>query len=328
MILHGSVAFFLGLGFMADQAPIIIKRKKVIQGGGHHGGAWKVAYADFVTAMMAFFLLMWLLNATTEEQRKGIADYFNPTIPVAAVSGGGTDALNGDSVLTEDTLSASADYQSRPGKKGEIPSEEELKEQISGLAEEAGIADAENRVRVKETDEGTVIELVDATGLPLFDLGSATASDDLKALISATAKVVTETGADIKITGHTDGQVYATEGYSNWELSADRANIARRLLIEAGVGADRIVEVAGKADREPIAEDRNAPVNRRIAIVLRKNNGSKDHAAEATAQHSAGNHQIPKSAPVLESHFEGHGLDGHSDDEANGSHGPAQESHH
>jgi len=84
---------------------IIIKRVKKIQGGGHHGGAWKVAYADFVTAMMAFFLLMWLLNATTEEQRKGIADYFNPSIPIAAVSGGGADALNGDSVTAEASLS-------------------------------------------------------------------------------------------------------------------------------------------------------------------------------------------------------------------------------
>ena len=88
----------------ANAPVIIIKRKKIIAGGGHHGGAWKVAYADFVTAMMAFFMLMWLLNATTESQRKGIADYFSPTIPMARVSGGGDGAFGGDSVFTEDTL--------------------------------------------------------------------------------------------------------------------------------------------------------------------------------------------------------------------------------
>src|SRR6056297_3669847 len=87
-----------------NTAPVIIKRKKIVAGGGHHGGAWKVAYADFVTAMMAFFMLMWLLNATTEKQRKGIADYFNPTIPLNRVSGGGDGALGGDSTFTEQTL--------------------------------------------------------------------------------------------------------------------------------------------------------------------------------------------------------------------------------
>lgn len=93
----------------SNAAPVIIKRKKVIKGGGHHGGAWKVAYADFVTAMMAFFLLMWLLNATTEKQRKGISDYFNPTIPVNRISGGGDGAFNGDSVLSEEQMAYSGD---------------------------------------------------------------------------------------------------------------------------------------------------------------------------------------------------------------------------
>lgn len=92
------------MGAQANAAPVIIKRKKVIKGGGHHGGAWKVAYADFVTAMMAFFMLMWLLNATTEQQRKGIADYFSPTIPINRVSGGGNGAFGGDSVFSEETL--------------------------------------------------------------------------------------------------------------------------------------------------------------------------------------------------------------------------------
>ena len=92
----------------ANLAPVIIKRKKVVKGGGHHGGAWKVAYADFVTAMMAFFMLMWLLNATTEQQRKGLADYFSPTIPIVRISGGGNGAFGGDSIFSEMTLPQTA----------------------------------------------------------------------------------------------------------------------------------------------------------------------------------------------------------------------------
>ncbi|WOI52705.1 flagellar motor protein MotB [Parvularcula sp. LCG005] len=252
----------------ANQAPIIIKRKKVIKAAGHHGGAWKVAYADFVTAMMAFFLLMWLLNATTEEQRKGLADYFNPSIPIAAVSGGGTDALNGDSVLTEENFSQSNDYLAIR-QDTVIPATEDLKAEIAKIAEQAGITDAEGRVRVTETEEGTLIELVDVAGKPLFGTGSAMASDDLNKLIAATAIAVEKTGAAIKITGHTDGVAYANnQGYTNWELSADRANTARRMLIAAGVMPRKIREVSGRADREPIGEGPNDPINRRIAIVL------------------------------------------------------------
>lgn len=254
---------------MSEQAPIIIKRKKVIAGGGHHGGAWKVAYADFVTAMMAFFLLMWLLNATTEDQRKGLADYFNPTIPIAAVSGGGTDALSGDSVVASDTMSQSAQYQSTNPSKAVLPPEDSLKAEIEELATEAGIDDAGGRVRVTKTEEGTVIELVDITGKPLFSSGSAIASPDLQILIAATAKVVFATGATIKITGHTDGVAFSRGGYSNWELSADRANTARRMLISSGIDGDLIQEVSGRADREPVGRDRNDPANRRIAIILK-----------------------------------------------------------
>ena len=130
----------------ANAAPVIIKRKKVIAGGGHHGGAWKVAYADFVTAMMAFFLLMWLLNATTEKQRKGIADYFNPTIPVNRVSGGGDGAFGGDSVFSEDVLAQSGTGGSRtvPTAErqalGNVSSEAE---QAAAAADEAGLREIE-----------------------------------------------------------------------------------------------------------------------------------------------------------------------------------------
>jgi chemotaxis protein MotB len=253
---------------MSEKAPIIIKRKRVVVAGGHHGGAWKVAYADFVTAMMAFFLLMWLLNATTEEQRKGLADYFNPTLPIASTSAGGSEALNGDSILTEETLSQSAEYESRNNRRAPIPPKEAILAEIQRLAKESGIEDAESRIRVTVTEEGTVVELIDVEGRPLFGTGSAVPSEDLKLLIEAAANAVEKTGASLKIVGHTDGRRYASYLYSNFELSAERANAARRMLIEAGVDTALIKEVAGRADREPLTPDLNDPANRRIAIIL------------------------------------------------------------
>ena len=254
---------------MSDKAPIIIKKKKVVAGGGHHGGAWKVAYADFVTAMMAFFLLMWLLGATTEDQRKGIADYFNTTIPIAASSGGGTDALNGDSILTEEKLARSGDFQQPNSVRAVKKSPAELEKEIKGIAERAGLLDAEGRVKVRKTDEGTVIELVDSEGGALFPSGSAEPSRDLRLLMLSASDAIKRSDAQIKITGHTDARLYATENYTNWELSADRANAARRMLLEVGVPTERIDEVSGRADRDPIGENPNDPVNRRIAIVLK-----------------------------------------------------------
>lgn len=250
-------------------APIIIKRKRVIQAAGHHGGAWKVAYADFVTAMMAFFLLMWLLGATTEDQRKGIADYFNTTIPISATTGGGVDALNGDSVLTEEQLARSGEFTAPHNRRAVIPESEALREEIQKLARNAGIEDAEDRIIVRKTDEGTVIELVDTAGDPLFASGSAEPSEGLKVLINSAINAIQSSGADVKVTGHTDGYLFTTDDYTNWELSADRANTARRLLLAGGISLDRIVEVAGRADRDPIGKDHQDPANRRIAIILK-----------------------------------------------------------
>ncbi len=254
---------------MSEVRPIIVKRKKVVVEAGHHGGAWKVAYADFVTAMMAFFLLMWLLNATTEEQRKGLADYFNPSIPIAAVSGGGRDALHGDNVLTEQDFPSNGEYWTPNPRKVVVPEEDALKAEIQKLADGSGLSNADGRVVVRKTPEGTVIELVDTKGEALFASGSSTPSDDLELLIASAAKVIIETGADIKITGHTDAAAFIGSAYSNWELSAERANTARRLLLKAGMPPERIQEVSGRADRDPVGNSPNDPANRRIAIVLR-----------------------------------------------------------
>lgn len=257
--------------------PIIIRRKKVYAADGHHGGAWKVAYADFVTAMMAFFLLMWLLNATTESQRKGIADYFSPNIPIAAVSGGGAGALSGDSIFTEDTLAKSGTgVKSETGHMMSKDKQEDAAKQAAQAQLEALNAAliSENEgfiqhVSLKLSSDGLVIELTDTETAPLFLLGDATPSDLLKQLL----KVVTESFGsvknNIKIVGHTDNSGFVNDTrYSNWELSTDRANTARRLLMSYGFPYEQVSEVSGKAYMAPLADDPSAAQNRRISITI------------------------------------------------------------
>lgn len=248
---------------------IIIKKKKVVAKGGHHGGAWKVAYADFVTAMMAFFLLMWLLNATTEQQRKGIADYFDPSIPISPMSGGGSDMLMGDDVLSSQTMAAS-----RPSEPADMRSAKSIEQALNAAISRTGASIDGERLRVTEVEEGTLIELIEGEKRALFTTGSAAPSGDLAALLSAVSDVINASGADVKITGHTDGHQYGTDNYTNWELSADRANTARRLLLAGGVPAHAVVEVSGKADRVPLADDRWGAANRRIAITLLAEEGA------------------------------------------------------
>jgi chemotaxis protein MotB len=241
---------------------IIVKRRRGGQAPAHHGGAWKVAYADFVTAMMAFFLLMWLLNATTEEQRKGLAEYFDPSIPISAVSGGGTDMLSGDTVYADDTLA----HSNHGG-------EAETTESSTALAEriEASLQDAlsEDQVRVTLSDEGVVVELLETEGAPLFALGNADPSALLSDALGRIAPVLIDSGRPIKIEGHTDALRYREgSNYTNWELSTDRANAARRIAVEFGLSPERISEVVGKADRRPLVADRAAPQNRRISFIM------------------------------------------------------------
>ncbi len=266
--------------------PLIIKRKKVVKGGGHHGGAWKVAYADFVTAMMAFFLLMWLLTATTEEQRKGLADYFNPTIPISRISGGGSDALNGSSIFTEETLArmgTGASHQrsvespapARNGselKSGAGPDQADIEKNLKSLKESLseGSKALSEHLLIKMSPEGIVLELVDSESTPLFPVGRSTPSDLLVELLNLVSGSFSSFENDIKIVGHTDNRRYRNDAmYDNWNLSADRANTARRLLVNAGVSKYRIREVSGKADTDPLIPDNpSAAQNRRISITI------------------------------------------------------------
>ena len=273
---------------MSDQpAPIIIKRKKVIA-AGHHGGAWKVAYADFVTAMMAFFLLMWLLGATTEKQRKGIADYFNPTIPINKVSGGGSGAFGGDSVFTENTLAANgtgagvtlpsagvenqgengedADAENGGGeKKDEL---EDIEKKLSAKSGESMVSDLLQRhVVTRLTDEGLIVEVFDIPDAPLFD-GPNTPSRVLTDVIAAIAEVFRVSPNSIAVQGHMATVPLAARENPVWERSTDRANIVREILTSEGLNPRRMQRVTDFGDLKPVAQASLAIRNNRIEIIL------------------------------------------------------------
>ena len=271
----------------SNAAPVIIKRKKVIQGGGHHGGAWKVAYADFVTAMMAFFMLMWLLNATTEKQRKGIADYFNPTIPIVRISGGGSGAFGGDSVFSEQQLAqngtgASAGKPTDQNKalgattgegEGETAELKEIEKKLTARGGESMTMDNMMRhVTTRVTDEGLVIELFDLPDLPLFAEGSAmpeTVSKDIAAML---AEVLALTQNQIAINGHVKSYPVMLIDNPAWDLSANRAQVMRGLIESSGLPAARMQRISSYSDRLSSTPNPTDTRNNRLEVILLRKN--------------------------------------------------------
>ncbi len=255
----------------ANVAPIIIKKKKVVKGGGHHGGAWKVAYADFVTAMMAFFMLMWLLNATTEQQRKGIADYFSPAIPINRVSGGGTGAFAGESIFSEEALpqNGTGGTDTAEGAGDQEKALKTLDDTLRGLGGESAVMEnALRHVVTRITDEGLVIELFELEDIPLFEDGSAQPTQllkDLATMISGLAETVTN---KIAVGGHVQAQPIVLAQNRVWELSAARATTLREMLQGNGIKPERIRRVTGHADRDPVTTNRMAVRNNRMEIIL------------------------------------------------------------
>jgi chemotaxis protein MotB len=277
-----------------NAAPVVIKRKKIIQGGGHHGGAWKVAYADFVTAMMAFFMLMWLLNATTEKQRKGLADYFNPTIPVNRISGGGDGALGGDSVTTEDTRAqsgrgasslhpteerrasgardAEATGKTPEAAEGGMEETSDLAEIERKLAARSGesmtMEQALRHVTTRVTDEGLVIEVFDLEERTLFDGDTATPQPVLRDIAALLSDVVTITTNPIAVNGHVRSFPITLIDHPGWTLSAQRAQTLRDLLEGAGLPAGRVQRISGFSDRKPVTANPMAARNNRLEVIL------------------------------------------------------------
>lgn len=267
-------------------APTIIKRKKVSGGDGHHGGAWKVAYADFVTAMMAFFMLMWLLNATTEQQRKGIADYFSPTIPINRVSGGGSGAFGGDNIFTEESLAQSGTGISQPtigmnpvrsesdeagdaAEAAQVAALRDIEAILMGQGGESMLSDqALRHIVTRLTDEGLVIDIFDLPGAELFEAESVTPNPVAREIATILGRLFQSVSNPVAIKGHLQAQSVLRVDNPLWELSTGRAG-QMRLLIEAG-GLDprRIARITGAGDRVPIVADTTAPRNNRIEIVL------------------------------------------------------------
>lgn len=256
-----------------DARPIIIKRKKIVVGGGHHGGAWKVAYADFVTAMMAFFLMMWLLGATTESQRRGLADYFNPTIPVHRISSGGDGMFGGTDLETRNQLGPSTpdttDSDRAALAQAETASFEEITQRLRGLGGESPVLDrALRHVITRQTDEGLVIELFDLPGAPLFLADTADPMPILAAVIAVVSEISAMVVNPLAIEGHTRTYTVVQAGDPRWVLSTARADRVRRMLEAEGFDPARVARVTGHADRRPVDPNPMAARNNRLELIL------------------------------------------------------------
>lgn len=274
---------------MAEQKPApIIKKIKKGGHGGHHGGAWKVAYADFVTAMMAFFLLMWLLNATSKEQKMGISDYFTPiegirgamgigfkggetqaktgiqksdAAAIGVVKGAPTSGISDNDEQTPATVDA--EKENALFKKAE----DDIKK---ALEEDANLRDMQESIVIEQSPEGLKIEVLDLDKSPMFEPGTAQLTPNGRKVLSKMSLIVQKMPNFISISGHTDSTAFSpTPNYTNWELSSDRAQASRRFLVTTNMEPERVAKVVGLADRDPLDKnDFKSVRNRRISIIL------------------------------------------------------------
>ena len=272
---------------MAEQQPIIIK--KIKKGGhGHHGGAWKLAYADFVTAMMAFFLLMWLLGSTDETTRKGIASFFADPYKVSMsggkstgertsiIEGGGSDMISTDDGQVKMGAQDEELTPEEVEKKAEEIEQrklESLKEKIQAkLNETPELNEFKDQIKLEITSEGLRILIVDDQNRPMYKLASAQTEPHVRVILRALAPAINELPNRVSLNGHTDSLPFPAnqKGYTNWELSSDRANAARYELVEGGLDERKVLRVIGLASSIPYnAEtDPTSPINRRISIIV------------------------------------------------------------
>jgi chemotaxis protein MotB len=288
---------------MAEKStqPIVIK--KVVKGAGHHGGSWKVAYADFVTAMMAFFLLMWLLASANQEQKAAISEYFkNPSAEIGTSptpSPGGAQGPGGASTGVIDMGGGAplAAEQSAVSESVEVPpdestpesteqqAEKRFRDRIAEMLEELRELAARNEVLKQYQDqllfdittEGLRIQVLDKDNRPMFDVGSAALKPHTHEILREIAKVINEIPSPVSITGYTDGRPLDRAGYSNWELSTERANAARRALTAGGMQEGKVARVVGLAASQLFNQtDPLDPTNRRVSITVL----SPQHAAK------------------------------------------------
>ena len=267
--------------------PIIVK--KIKKGGhGHHGGAWKIAYADFVTAMMAFFLLMWLLGSTTKEQKQAISDFFNNPSPIAGPGGSSTSMIKvgGGKDITYSEGDTKKGSNKDPHPKETLPSQPEVgkitqtdKERLLQLKKELedaidaseALKQFKDQLLLEITKEGLRIQIIDKENRPMFSSGSSTLQAYAITLLREIGKVINHVPNRISLSGHTDATPYSkfSGTYTNWELSADRSNASRRALIEGGMDEDKVARVVGLSSAV-LFDKQNPlnPINRRISIIV------------------------------------------------------------
>ena len=278
--------------------PIIVKKIIVEEHGAHHGGAWKIAYADFVTAMMAFFLLMWLVGATDEAKRKGLADYFTPTvIEYRENSAGANGILGGNSIVADPNVNYPNRAQQTGSRSLVIPrdatggvqeaSPEQRAQELERFAQlraellrridaDGQLRQLRDHVRFSQSDQGLRIDLVDEADFSMFEVGTDRLLPQARQLVSEVAQVIGGVGNQVVIRGHTDARAFAGgRGMNNWLLSTARAETTRTVIEQSGISIGRFTRIEGVADREPyVASDRLAPQNRRISVTLLWANGS------------------------------------------------------
>jgi len=288
-----------------SQRPIVVRRKKR-QEHESHGGAWKIAYADFVTAMMAFFLLMWLLGSTTKGELQGIAEYFKNPLKVSLSGGSGTGdstsviKMGGGRDLTRAEGQFHKGHTREPQKKSvnvkperageegrELERLRELKLKLEATIESApSLKQFKRQLLLDITDEGLRIQIVDEENRPMFAVGKAVLQPYMRQILREIATVLNEVPYKLSLAGHTDASRYAggERGYSNWELSADRANASRRELIAGGLAEGKVIRVVGLASSALFDKtDPLNPVNRRISLVVLNKEAEMAMSNEAKA---------------------------------------------
>ena len=305
---------------MADdkKAPIIVK-KIIKKGGGHHGGAWKVAYADFVTAMMAFFLLLWLLSTSSKATLEGIAEYFTPTTGIKdakgiGFKGGTTSDINGieqSNMATPGVVTGATPVgvaPQNPDRQAPTPGEQDdnLFQQGSTAISQAfqkdpAVSQYANNISISQTPEGLKIDIRDSDQYPMFETGSAQLTVHGQKVLGKMAELLDKMPNYLSITGHTDASP-AEQGnanYSNWELSSDRAQAARRFLLKSGMNAERPQKVTGMADKELILpSEPRSPQNRRITLLMLRGSHVLVPDSAVPASVSQQVTPPPKSAPA------------------------------
>ena len=280
----------------AQFEPQIVYRTRKSKHAAHHGGAWKIAYADFVTAMMAFFLLLWIIGATTETQRKGIADYFTPTVIQMKNSGGSNGVGGGRSLAVEDGAAAHAtvhgkrptpmdggggqpvetlpapDHASAPGNRRRADEERFTKVERAVSARLAGdptLKGLKGQIRFVRTRDGLRIDIVERADFSMFALGTSVLTPEATALIRTVARAVVETPNGLTVRGHTDARAYDDGPSNNWTLSTARADATRRALEGGGIASARFRRIEGVAATDPFnVKDVLDPRNRRISVTL------------------------------------------------------------